>query len=157
MNKTAWVLAGWVIGASAVQAADGAGVGAESQSWARWQGRVSFGAPAPTWRAGLAGQDQQGQKLSSLSLMGDYYFAGALAGAGSSVGGFRATGGVLLGPRSQLWTGQPGAASGGMFSIGSRVPGVEKNLRNPRTRPRGEACVRRAAGKVSTSVACAIV
>jgi len=122
MRKTMWMLVGLIalaVGAPTL-AADGASLGLapNAESWARWQGRLSFGTAAPLWRAGLADYDTPGMKLNRLSLMGDYYLTSSLIGA-ASAGGLRATGGVVLGPRSQPWTGQPGWA-GSSFSIGSR-------------------------------------
>ena len=124
MKKTAWILAGLIV-APTSQAADLAAIEASvaPQPWARWQGRVSFGTPTQSLRSGLLEPEQAAQRPSSLSLMGDYYFSGNLAGAGS-VGGFRATSGVVLGPRSQAWSGQLGAGNGGAFSIGSRPLGA---------------------------------
>ena len=125
-NKTAWKLGALIVAASGVgHAADIAPSDSTSapQTWARWQGRVSFGTATPTWRSGVADFDQVTQKLGSLSVMGDYYLSSSLIGAGS-VGGFRATGGVILGPRSQAWTGQSSVGNGGVFSIGQRALGT---------------------------------
>lgn len=125
MNKTAWMLVGWVaLVALPAQALDdrASGLNSADQSWSRWQGRVSFGTAAPAWRPALITPDFAFQKLGSLSLMGDYYLSRPITGPGS-VGGLRATGGVILGPRSTLWASQPGASSGGAFSIGNRLFG----------------------------------
>jgi hypothetical protein len=55
--------------------------------------------------------------------MGDYYFSRSLVGR-PDAGGFRATSGVILGPRTQLWAGQPTSAQQGlMFSVDRRVFG----------------------------------
>jgi len=99
-----------------LQAADGA------QAWARWQGRVSIGTAAD-WRPALGLKDHAVYRPSSLSLFGDYYLSRSLAGA-VSAGGVRATGGVILGPRSLALSGLSGAGNGGNFSIGSRLFGA---------------------------------
>jgi len=117
MRKTVWVLAGlFGLAAAHVLAADGDSLtpNADQPSWARWQGRLSLGKSAPLWRPGV-----ESSKVSSASLMGDYYFGRSLVGPGSA-GGFRATSGLLFGPRSSLLIGQPGLAAGNAFSIGSR-------------------------------------
>ena len=112
MQKLTWMIFGLLAAASAVQASDGAGITASTEQfqWARWQGRMSFGAEA----AGL--------KLNTVSLMGDYYFSASLAGS-RSAGGFRATSGLLLGPRTQSWLGQPGLTAGSAFSVGTQALG----------------------------------
>ena len=125
MNKIAWMLAGLVAACSVPAcAADdaGAGLAMGTQAWARWQGRVSFGTTAPIWRSAPFAPDNTVHKLSSLALMGDYYLSSTLTGLGSS-GGFRATGGVILGPRAQAWAAQPGASTGNAFSIGTHLFG----------------------------------
>ena len=111
MQKLTWMIFGLLAAAaSAAQAGDGAGItpSAEQMQWARWQGRVSLG----TEPAGL--------KLNTVSLMGDYYFTGSLLGSGRA-GGFRATSGMLLGPRTQSWLGQPGLSAGNSFSIATQA------------------------------------
>ena len=120
MQKLTWMIFGLLTAATAQAAAgDGITANAEQLPWARWQGRVSFGTTAPGWRAASAGADAAGLKLNTVSLMGDYYFTRSLAGT-RGAGGFRATSGLLLGPRSQSWLGQPGLAAGGPFSVGSQ-------------------------------------
>ena len=123
MRTTTWMLAGLIAFSTApalapAYAADGTGLAPSAESWARWQGRLSFGTAAPSWRAGWAEFDTSARKPSRLSLMGDYYLSAPLTGAGSA-GGLRATGGVILGPRYQPWLGLAGWG-GSSFSIGSR-------------------------------------
>ena len=122
MRKTAWMLAGAVALIMApAMAADGEdpAPNPDQVSWARWQGRLSLGSTAPAWRLGVEGA---AQKFGSASLMGDYYFARSLGNPGR-LGGFRATSGVIFGPRGVLNTGQPGLAAGSSFSIGTRLFG----------------------------------
>ena len=123
MRTTLWMLAGLIALATApfttpAQAADGTGLAPNTEPWARWQGRLSFGTTASTWRAGWADIHQAGRKPNRLSLMGDYYLSAPLIGVGSG-GGLRATSGVILGPRYQPWLGPSGGA-GSSFSIGSQ-------------------------------------
>jgi hypothetical protein len=109
MQKLTWMIFG-LLAASAVHASDGDGITATAEQghWARWQGRLSFGTETPG--------------LNTVSLMGDYYFTGSLMGSRRS-GGFRATSGLLVGPRSQSWLGQPGLSAGGAFSVGTQAFG----------------------------------
>jgi hypothetical protein len=117
------MLAGvFALGAVPVLAAEGdsgAAPGASQVPWARWQGRLALGMAAGPWRLGA---DNPAPALSSASLMGDYYFSRWLTGP-QSLGGFRATSGLIFGPRSLLGAGQTGFASGNAFSIGTRAVG----------------------------------
>lgn len=120
MRKTVWSLAA-AIGVIAIpaMAADGESLtlNPDQLPWARWQGRLSLGTAPAAWRPG-----GDSSRVGSASLMGDYYFGRSLVGPGST-GGFRATSGLIFGPRSSLNTGQPGLAAGNTFSIGSRLFG----------------------------------
>ena len=127
MRKTVWMSV-WgcaaLIGLACVPAfaADGDSLtlNPDQLPWARWQSRLSLGtsSSSPNWLSG-----QQTGKVNSASLMGDYYFGRSLVGPGSS-GGFRATSGVIFGPRtSPLASGQPTLAAGNAFSIGARLFG----------------------------------
>ena len=89
-------------------AAQGEGLIADpaNLSWARWQARVSLGGSPPAWRTGLGDNETMGLKVDSISLMGDYYLSRSLVGHGSNVG-FRTTGGLIYGPRSQLIGSRP--------------------------------------------------
>ena len=110
MRKTVWnfaALIGLVASPAMALDVDSLTPSPEQPSWARWQGRLSLGT---------------GSKTSSASLMGDYYFGRSLVGAGSA-GGFRATSGLLFGPRAPLGIGQPGLSAGSAFSIGNRLLG----------------------------------
>ena len=120
MRKTVWSLAAAIgVIACPAMALDGESLSLNPDQlpWARWQGRLSLGTASPAWRPGA-----ESTKVSSASLMGDYYFGRSLVGPGST-GGFRATSGLIFGPRSSLTTGQPGPAAGNAFSIGSRLFG----------------------------------
>lgn len=122
MRNTAWMLAGALaLVSNAAIAADVDDLTAPSDQlhWARWQGRLSLGAPSTVWRPGA---EAAAPKLTSASVMGDYYFGRSLAGIGQP-GGFRASSGLITGPRGVLSTGQPGLTAGGSFSTGSRLLG----------------------------------
>jgi hypothetical protein len=127
MHRATRFLAGiiTVVGATTGWAAQGEGLTAnpDSASWARWQGRVSFGNSLPKWHAGLGEGETSGLKVDSLALMGDYYLGRSLAGHGANVG-LRTTGGVFYGPRSQLTGSRPliGARRAG-FSIDRHLLG----------------------------------
>lgn len=107
--------------AAATDAIDGSG---NQASWSAWQGRLSLGSSLATWQIGtpLASDVRR-----SASLMGDYYFGRSLAGIGS-VGGFRATSGLIFGPRGLLATGQPTFAAGSGLSLGSALPVASRTL-----------------------------
>ncbi len=125
MNATALMLTvALALFAGTAQAADDAKLPAAdgTQAWAKWQGRVLIGT-ATLSRPALGVHDHAAYRPSSLSLFGDYYLSRSLAGAGN-VGGMRATGGVILGPRSLALANLPGAGNGGNFSIGSRLFGA---------------------------------
>jgi len=65
--------------------------------------------------------------------MGDYYFTRSLPGLGTQ-GGFRATSGLIVGPRSQAWSGQPGFGAATAFSLGNRLTlGAAPSSRDPST------------------------
>ena len=118
MHRAKFVLGGviglvWATSAWAVQG-EGLTADLENLAWARWQGRMSLGTTLPAWHSAFGTGDTMGLKVDSVSLVGDYYFSRSLAGQRRS-GGFRTTGGLIHGPRSQLsgalpLFGTPGAA-----------------------------------------------
>lgn len=126
MRQTAWMLAGLIalvtVPAAAADA-DAAASNPDRLPWARWQGRLTLGTSVTPWRLGV---ERPGVKLGSASLMGDYYFGGSWAGASAGrIGGFRATSGLIFGPRGALNIGQPSLATGSAFSIfGNRTVGA---------------------------------
>jgi len=133
MQTAKWMLkaALAVAAVSAPWAAHSEGLKAYSDTlpWARWQARMAFGAPA--WRTAVDSYDRTGLSVSSVSLMGDYYFARSLA-AGGIASGFRATSGLIVGPRSALWTSRPGGiAPTGVFSVDRRLFETPSGLPNP--------------------------
>lgn len=84
--------------------------------WNQLQGRLSLGTASTSLRNEPPGFDTASLKLSSLSLMADYYLMPSFNQGGT--GGLRATSGVLFGPRSPPWSGPGG---GGLFSIDRRL------------------------------------
>lgn len=103
--------------------AEGLKANLDKVPWARFQARLAVGAPGPLYRGGLDTQDHGGQAINGLSLMGDYYFSRSVA-AGGIASGFRATSGLIVGPRSSLWAGRPGLAPSGAWSIDRRLFGA---------------------------------
>jgi hypothetical protein len=87
---------------------NGLTVDADHLNWSRWQGRISMAVPASGRNDFVNALPAPG---ASLSLMSDYYLTGSLLGR-KRVGGFRATGGVMIGPRAQAGPGWPGNGFG---------------------------------------------
>ncbi len=93
--------------ATGAHASDGNGLTVSSDDlyWPRWQTRVSVLVPAARATPGIAVNQAM---PPSLGLMSDYYMTGSLLGS-RRAGGFRATSGVVIGPRAQAVTlGVPG-------------------------------------------------
>lgn len=80
--------------------------------WPRWQARVAFSA-VDVYRPTTA---------ASLGLMSDWFFARAAAEDGSA-SGFRATGGLVAGPRPSLWMVSPAMTGGPLSSADRRQNG----------------------------------
>jgi hypothetical protein len=123
MRQFTWMFAGALaLLSTAALAADNDArqPGADPLEWSRWQGRLSLSTPSTPARLGA---DNSVARFGSASLMGDYYFSRSLVGA-RQLGGFRATSGLIVGPRSLLGSAQGGFASGNAFSIGSRSTGL---------------------------------
>lgn len=76
----------------------------EQTAWPRWQARLGLATAASALDAGTRWQ------LSAGQLLGDYYWGGLRPAGVSRSGGFRATSGLLLGPRS-LALGTPALSS----------------------------------------------
>lgn len=80
--------------------------GAQQAAWPRWQARIGLS----TSSANVADASAPWQ-VNAGQLLGDYYWAGTRLGGSGSIGGFRATSGLLLGQRS-LALGTPVLTSG---------------------------------------------
>jgi hypothetical protein len=110
---------------AAVAGVAGAGLLASADvAWPRWQGRLTLSGASSLRHADPMNVDAAGLKLSGASLVGDYYFARSLRGPGSG-SGFRATSGLVLGPRSfsLLWA-PPGVLSGRSLTVERRGIGL---------------------------------
>ena len=130
----AWLRWGWLVaallGAGTAWADSGGGLVLRdgAQAWPKWQGRLSLGLSGSSrLRLDLPRGDMADIRCCSLNqvrLMGDYYFTGPLLGQGVS-GGFRATSGVVMGPRGALLspTALP-ARSSSALSLSRVVGGV---------------------------------
>lgn len=140
-SLVALLLAGapWVAGAQVSGDTLGLKVPDADEAWPRWQGRMQALPATPWWRPNpLDGHDAPGQRLESLSLLGDYYFLRNAPGL-LARGGFRATSGLIIGtPTNRALSGYgqgrggPGLAartltastSGSLdpFGVGTTVP-----------------------------------
>jgi hypothetical protein len=112
-------------GASAAFATGGEGLKARADDaqWSRWQGRLSLSTTASSaWRSRLSQAEPAGLRVEGLNVAGDYYFGGTLFDR-VSLGGLRATSGLIVGPRASATTGQPTlGAQGSSFAIERRLP-----------------------------------
>jgi hypothetical protein len=99
--------------------AEGLKAPADNLPWARWQARLAVGTVTPAWRSSLDLHEQAVSGIGSASLMGDYYFSRSFA-TGGIASGFRATSGLIVGPRSALWAAAPSAPAGSM-QVGRRL------------------------------------
>ncbi|HEV7577116.1 MAG TPA: hypothetical protein VGO85_13830 [Caldimonas sp.] len=106
---------------------EGLAANADRVPWARFQSRIAYAPGAPGWRADLAPLERSGLKVGSVGLLGDVYFGSTEAARATSAGGFRATSGVLIGPRSP-WLGAAAAPpSNGLLAIDRRLFGASAN------------------------------
>lgn len=74
--------------------------------WPRWQARMLATTVSAWWRPmAVEEREPAGQRLESLSLLGDYYFSRGLPGSGG-LAGFRATSGLIFGaPTNRVLSG----------------------------------------------------
>nr|WHW29529.1 hypothetical protein [uncultured bacterium] len=96
--STMVALTGALLCSSAI--ADGAGLRAPAgvDLWPRWQARLLTTTSFSLWRhAAIEQVDLEHPRQESLSLLGDFYFA-PLSAEKKSLGGFRATSGLIIGP-----------------------------------------------------------
>ncbi|MDQ6679758.1 MAG: hypothetical protein M3Y67_02180 [Pseudomonadota bacterium] len=98
---------------------NGLTVDADKLYWPRWQGRLSLGNAMPASRIGQAPQATFNPASASLSLMTDYYLSGSLLGP-ARAGGFRATSGVMVAPRSQSLVGLLSSGQNGLPNVDRR-------------------------------------
>jgi len=104
MRNVLWICAAVASGLMLVDArAEGDGLSADADRvpWARFQSRIAAAPGAPGWHADLAPLERTGLQVGgSVGLLGDVYFGSTPAPRATSVGGFRATSGLLIGGRS---------------------------------------------------------
>jgi hypothetical protein len=106
-------------GAGPASATEGIGLRAyaEDTIWPRWQARLLTISSFSLWRHAAAESDER-RKITSLSLLGDYYVSRPALGAQRS-GGLRATSGLILGALSGQalggFEGRPARAAGYRF------------------------------------------
>jgi hypothetical protein len=130
-----WVGLATIGGSTASWGASGDGFRAGNSllTWDRLQGRMTM-VTTSAYRYDV-GVDGNGSRVSSLSLMGDYYMGGPLR-TGIS-GGLRATSGVWLGSRSAPGISLPttgsgwGAASRGLASGFGSTDGIAETSTTP--------------------------
>lgn len=79
--------------------------------WPRWQARFSVSA-----------LDVYRPQATSLGLMSDYFFARAASETGRA-SGFRATGGLVVGPRPSMWMVSPAMAGSPLSGADHRLAG----------------------------------
>jgi hypothetical protein len=108
--------------------ADGNGLATDADRvpWASLQGRVTY-APAPGWRGDFSFTDS-GVKVGASSIMGDLYFGGSAVNDKIQVGGFRATSGIIVGARNNLWSTPAAAPAAGLLSVNRRLFGQSPAL-----------------------------
>lgn len=94
--------------------AAGTGLRAGAAAWPRWQGRVSLTSMSGDLISGGRHESSfGGRTLQSLSLLGDYYFMQqGLAPSSAYSGGFRASGGMILGTRGAPGSLLPSSSAG---------------------------------------------
>lgn len=113
----------------AIARADGTGLAADADRvpWGSLHGRVDYAA-SPSWRGDFSLSNGSGLKTSAVSIMGDLYFAGSGGADKVQAGGFRATSGLVVGARNNLW-GTPGAApASGLLSVNRRLFGQSPSI-----------------------------
>jgi len=111
MRSALWTAIALIASAPACYAATPGGY--DLMPWPQWQGRLSLSTSGPAL-------GNNGLDVRSLSLMGDYFFAGPALG-GRAAGGFRATSGLIVGARSSsALSGNTGNLAGRAFNFDHR-------------------------------------
>jgi hypothetical protein len=104
--------------------ADGNGLTADADRvpWASLHGRVTYSS-TPGLSSDFLFDANSGLRTSSPSVLGDLYFGGWVGSDKYQAGGFRATSGIVVGTRNNLWA-TPGAApASGLLSVSRRLFG----------------------------------
>ncbi len=90
--------------------------------WASLHGRVTYSS-TPGLSSDFLFDANSGLRTSSPSVLGDLYFGGWVGSDKYQAGGFRATSGIVVGTRNNLWA-TPGAApASGLLSVSRRLFG----------------------------------
>ncbi len=127
MRNVLWICAAVASALTLVDArAEGEGLSANADRvpWARFQSRITYGAPG--WRADLAPLERTGLQVGSVGLLGDVYFGSTPAPRDTSIGGFRATSGLLIGARSAS-LGAVSTPTSGLLATDRRLFGASAN------------------------------
>jgi hypothetical protein len=103
-------LAAWAAAHAATDEVEGLGLKAQLPSV---QGRVRLGMSAGQSEPWLASGHASDARLAGASVLGDYYIGGRHAARDGSSSGFRATSGLYVGARANLW-GQALAPAGSL-------------------------------------------
>ena len=126
MRNVLWICAAVASSLTLVDArAEGEGLSADADRvpWARFQSRIAYAPGAPGWRADFAPLERSGLQVSSVGLLGDLYFGSTPAPRATSVGGFRATSGLLIGGRS-TGLGSVSTSTSGLLATDRRLFGA---------------------------------
>ena len=129
MRNVLWICAAVTCGLTLGDAraeGDGLSANADRVPWARFQSRIAYAPGAPGWRADLAPFERTGLQVSSFGLLGDVYFGSTPTPQATSVGGFRATSGLLISARS-AWFASTSTPSGGLLATDRRLFGASAN------------------------------
>ncbi|HSC62251.1 MAG TPA: hypothetical protein VLD35_01350 [Caldimonas sp.] len=129
MRNVLWICAAVASALTAVGAraeGDGLSANADRVPWARFQSRIAYAPGAPGWRADLAPVERTGLQVGSVGLLGDVYFGSTSTTRATSVGGFRATSGLLIGGRS-AWLNSASTPSSGLLATDRRLFGASAN------------------------------
>jgi hypothetical protein len=123
------ITTGWFLFAAALLScgaawADGNGLTADAERvpWASLHGRIAY-VSVPGWSGDFSFDSGSGVKTSTASIMGDLYFGGWVGNEKLQAGGFRATSGVVVGARNNLWGTPTSAPAGGLLSVSRRLFG----------------------------------
>ena len=129
MRNVLWIcaaVASALTGVAARAEGDGLSADADRVPWARFQSRIAYAPGAPGWRADFAPVERTGLQVGSVGLLGDVYFGSTPAPRATSVGGFRATSGLLIGARS-AWLSAASPPSSGLLATDRRLFGASAN------------------------------
>jgi hypothetical protein len=104
--------------------ADGNGLTADANRvpWGSVHGRIAYASTSGLNNAFLF-SDSNGLRSPNPSVVGDFYFSGWGGGDKYQTGGFRATSGIVVGTRNDLWATPGVAPASGLLSVSRRLFG----------------------------------